>query len=261
MKSCSISILILLIYSDDTLKAVQIMPDKPYSNKDAISRLGPRAQKTRSRILATMQDLLAEKEYMAITTAELAKQAEVNEGLIYHYFKSKDDVFWSVLEEYMIDYIKFIKLNLQGIKGTLNKLRKFIWANIYILSREHHPGGKILLLEVRNNPNYYKTPAFELTVRSREIGLEIIQEGIACGDISELVNPHALTSTIIGALEHAVMPIITHKKTRDPEQLTDQICTIIFQSITKKDELETNLIKKMDKIEKEIKKLKGGTHG
>lgn len=236
------------------------MPDKHDSRKDRISRLGPRARKTKSRILAAMRDLLTDKEYRAITTAELAKQAKVNEGLIYHYFKSKDDVFWSVLEEYMIDYIKFIGLNIQGVKGTFNKIRKFIWSNIYILSREH-PGGKILLLEVRSNPNYYKTPAFALTVRSRAIGLEIIQEGIASGEISESVNPHALASTIVGALEHAVLPIITHKKARDPEQLTDQICTIIFEGIAKKDDLTANLFKKMDKMEKAVKKLKGGTHG
>jgi hypothetical protein len=123
-----------------------------------------------------------------------------------------------------------------------------------MLSREH-PGGKILILEVRSNPNYYNTPAFNLTVRSRALLLEIIKKGIASGEISDSIHPHALASTIIGALEHAVMPMLTHKKDRDLERLTDEICKIIFQGIGKKDDITTNLVKKIDRIEKTVKKL------
>lgn len=227
-----------------------------YQNKkaDRVSMIGPRARKTRSRILASMRKLLDEKEYIAITTAELAQRAEVNEGLIYHYFKSKDDVFWSVLEEYMHDYLRFVTLHTQGIKGTLNMIRKFIWANIYFLIKEH-PGGKILLLEVRSNPKYYDTTAFALTARNREIVLEIIQKGISSGEISKSINPYGLASIIIGSLEHAVLPIISHKKKRDLEELTEAICNIIFGGICEKDDAMTRLIKKVDALEKAVKGL------
>jgi hypothetical protein len=92
-------------------------------------------------------------------------------------------------------------------------------------------------------------------VRSREILLEIIKKGIASGEISDRIHPHALASTIIGALEHAVMPILTHKKDRDLEKLTDEICKIIFEGIGQKDDITTNLVKKIDRIEKTVKKL------
>jgi AcrR family transcriptional regulator len=230
------------------------MSAKQNKRNDRIAMLGPRAQKTRSRIMTTLREMLTEKEYIAITTAELAKRAKVNEGLIYHYFKSKDDVFWSVLEDYMNEYIKFVELHTQGVTGTFSKIQKFIWANIYMLSREH-PGGKILILEVRSNPNYYNTPAFALTVRSREILLEIIKQGIAAGEISERIHPYALASTIIGAFEHAVMPILTHKKDRKLEKITDEICKIVFDGICKKDDITINLVKKIDSIEKAVKKL------
>ena len=236
------------------MKKASKMSEKQNRRTDRVSMIGPRARKTRSRILASMRKLLDEKEYIAITTAELAQRAEVNEGLIYHYFKSKDDVFWSVLEEYMHDYLRFVTLHTQGIKGTLNKIRKFIWANIYFLIREH-PGGKILLLEVRSNPKYYDTTAFALTAHNRQIVLEIIQKGISTGEISKDINPYALASTIIGYLEHAVLPIITHKKNRDLEKLTDDICNIIFVGICKKDDAVAQLIKKVDALEKAVKVL------
>jgi hypothetical protein len=51
------------------------------------------------------------------------------------------------------------------------------------------------------------------------------------------------------------MPILTHKKDRDLEKLTDEICQIIFEGICKRDDLTTNLVKKINNIEKAVKKL------
>ena len=51
------------------------------------------------------------------------------------------------------------------------------------------------------------------------------------------------------------MPIVTHKKDRDLEKLTDEICKIIFDGICKKDDLTANLVKKIYNIEKAVKKL------
>ena len=236
------------------------MPPEKKIKTGPAAKFGPRAQKTRARIMVSMLRLLADKEYIFITTSELAKHAKVNEGLIYHYFKNKDDVFWSVLEEYMVEYIKFVELHTCGVEGALNKIRKFVWANVYFLTRDH-PGGKILLLEVRINPNYYKTPAFALTVRNRAILLEIINQGLAAGEIAPYVHPHALASTIIGALEHAVLPTLTHKRVRDLEIITDAICTIIFKGIGIKDDLIIRLWEKMDTIEQSIQRLEGGSYG
>ena len=230
------------------------MMKKQINPKDKHSLRGERGLKTRSHIIETMKKLLIEKEYISITTSEVAKRAGVNEGLIYHYFESKDDLFWSVVEEYMFKYVKFVEIHIQGAKGALNKIRNFIWANIYMLSKGR-VRGKLLLLEVRNNPQYYKTKAYALSVTNSSILLNLINEGIASGEISETINPYSLRNTIIGALEHAVLPIIIHEKNRDVDVLTDQICEIIFSGITRKDDMMTSLIKKVDSIEKEIKKL------
>ena len=184
------------------------MPANQNSKKSRGASIGPRAQKTRARILASMKQLLTEKGYIAITTAELAKHAQVNEGLIYHYFKNKDDVYWSVLEDYMAEYISFVDRHIRGVRGALNKIRKYVWANIHVLTREH-PGGKILILEVRSNPNYYHTTAFDLTVQIRSKLLAIIRDGIADGEISPKIHPQGLAGTLIGALEHAVMPTLS----------------------------------------------------
>ena len=54
----------------------------------------------RIKIVRSLKSLLVEKEFSAITTAEIAKTAGVTEPLIYKYFRDKRDLLHQVLSEY-----------------------------------------------------------------------------------------------------------------------------------------------------------------
>jgi len=61
---------------------------------------------TRSRaILATASRLFAEKGYSQTTTAEIAREAGVAEGTLYHHFGSKDGIFLTLFDETMEGYL------------------------------------------------------------------------------------------------------------------------------------------------------------
>ena len=86
------------------------------------------------KITQSLIELRAEKEFNAITTAEIAKNAGVTEALIYKYFKDKRDLLHQVLTEYIERYHTQFHMDLKGIKGALNKLRKLIWTHINVYS-------------------------------------------------------------------------------------------------------------------------------
>ena len=68
---------------------------------------------TRSRaILATASRLFATRGYSQTTTAEIAREAGVAEGTLYHHFGSKDGIFLTLFDETMEGY-------LAGIEGIL----------------------------------------------------------------------------------------------------------------------------------------------
>ena len=71
------------------------------------------ADTTRSRaILATASRLFATRGYSQTTTAEIAREAGVAEGTLYHHFGSKDGIFITLFDETMEGY-------LAGIQGIL----------------------------------------------------------------------------------------------------------------------------------------------
>jgi AcrR family transcriptional regulator len=184
----------------------------------------------RIKIAQALKSLLEEKEFSAITTAEIAKTAGVTEALIYKYFKDKRDLLHQILSEYLEQYRAQMGQDLKGIKGSLNKLRKLIWShiNVYATNRVF---AKILLIEVRNYPDYYRSETYSRVKEYSNIVLQIIEEGIGGGEIRADVTARLIRHSILGSIEQVCLSGITFGKEINPDDLTEQICEIIFRGI------------------------------
>lgn len=58
---------------------------------------------TRDRILAAARTLFAARGFKGTTTAEIARQAQVNEALIYRHFPDKEDLYRAILKNKLED--------------------------------------------------------------------------------------------------------------------------------------------------------------
>ncbi len=64
-------------------------------NKNKISALEPN---TRERLLETATELFAEKGYAGTSVREIVDRAGVSKPVLYYYFKSKEGLFYAILE-------------------------------------------------------------------------------------------------------------------------------------------------------------------
>lgn len=69
------------------------MSDKPVSSRKQ------QALETKTRIYQTALSLMEKKNYQSITIEEISKSAGVSVGAFYHYFKSKNDIFFEIYQE------------------------------------------------------------------------------------------------------------------------------------------------------------------
>ncbi len=187
----------------------------------------------RMKIVEAVKLLLENKEFQAITTAEIAKTAGVTEPLIYKYFKDKRDLLNQVLEEYLDHYISRVNTDLRGIKGALNKLRKLIWSHIYNFAT-NRIFAKIILLEVKGFPIYFESKAYKLSKEYGNIILGVIEEGIREGEIREDVPASSLKHLILGGIERVVLPGIIFNGDISPDILTENLCNLLFNGIRTK---------------------------
>ena len=182
------------------------------------------------KLIDTLKLLLKDKEFNAITTAEIAKVAGVNEALIYKYFGSKRGLLHAVQTDFTNHFFKHIASNLKGIEGAVNKLKKIIWAHInYYLGDPVF--ARILVLEVRTYPGYFKSESYYWIKRYTQLVRQIVEEGIQEGEIRSDMPSWAIMQVIMGSIEHLIMPNILFKRELDTDELTEYLWGIIFTGI------------------------------
>ncbi len=135
--------------------------------------------------------------------SEIAKRADVAEGTIYRYYKNKEDLFFSIPIQKTIEFREEVDLHLQGIAGTFNQIRKFIWYYLYFF-KTNPEYGRILMLEMRVSRSFVKTRTYNFLKKSISRILEIIREGQNEGTIRKDVNIYILRQLVLGILEHVV---------------------------------------------------------
>lgn len=186
----------------------------------------------RVKIAAALKTLLEEKEFGAITTAEIARTAGVTEALIYKYFKDKRDLLHQVLAEYLDFFITRAETDVKGIKGSLNKLRKLIWSHITMYAH-NRVFARILLLEVRNYPEYFGSDAYQMVRRYADFMTLLIEEGQREGSIRDDVPSLVMRQMLLGAIEHVCLPNVLFQRDLDTDQLSDQLCEVIFEGMAR----------------------------
>ena len=186
----------------------------------------------RIKIAEALRGLLEQKEFNAITTAEIARSAGVTEALIYKYFKDKRDLLHQVLVEYLERYHVRVREDLRGIQGALNKLRKLIWSHIHVYAT-NRVFARILLIEVRNHKDYYKSETYERVKIYSSTVLDILEEGVAQREIRDDISIKLARQVILGSIEQACLTGITFNREIDPDTLTDAICDIVFKGIAR----------------------------
>ncbi len=184
------------------------------------------------KIAQALRQLLEEKDFNSITTAEIAKTAGVNEALIYRYFKDKRGLLHQVLFDYLEPFVVNAQRDIEGVEGTFNKLRKVIWfhINAYATKRIF---GKILILEARSSFDYFKSDTYQMARRYTSFMLELIKEGIDNGAFRDDLSPEFIRNVIIGGIEYICFASVTFNRDLSTDQMTDNLCSMIFKGIAK----------------------------
>ncbi len=182
------------------------------------------------KIINAMRTLLENRTFESLTISEIAVTAGVTEGLIYKYFKDKRDLLHHVLKEHYQLFLVQIERDLQGIDGALNKLKKIIWSSIERYAN-HRVFARIILLEVRNSEEYFQSEAYDLVRRFNHIIIDIINEGIAAGEIREDLPAGYIRNAIFGTIEHSCLNRVIFNETVSTNDAAKMITDLLFHGI------------------------------
>lgn len=185
------------------------------------------------RIAAALKYLLEEKDFNSITTAEIARNAQANEALIYRYFNDKRGLLHEVLSEYLREYSERMTRSLDGITGAANQLKRLIWHafDVYNSNRIY---AKILLIEVRSFPGYYTSETYQLSRNFSTKLLILLEEGMRAGEFRADLQPRLVRNIIVGGIEYLILPGLLFNREIPPDEYTEVLWDTLFNGIISK---------------------------
>jgi len=82
----------------------------------------------REQLLAAATKLFVERGFHATPTSAISKEAGVSAGILFHYFKTKDDLITDLYVDLKKEYTNVILKDLDKLTSDVSKIR-LIWSN------------------------------------------------------------------------------------------------------------------------------------
>jgi AcrR family transcriptional regulator len=83
-------------------------------------------EERRNQLLDSALFCFAQKGFEATTIDDIVKQAGVSKGAVYHYFKSKDEIYLELIETGVERFVAFMNAAFEPAKTTTEKLQILI---------------------------------------------------------------------------------------------------------------------------------------
>jgi TetR/AcrR family fatty acid metabolism transcriptional regulator len=158
---------------------------------------------TKKRIINSAKELFADQGYLKTTVADISKRAGLSEAALYEYFSGKEDLLLTIPDLWVSELIADLEEQLFGIKGAVNKLRKYLWW--YLRRIEQSPlDAKIVYLFLKTNANFMNTEVYANVKRLYAFLIDIFEEGRLSGEMKPDLNPYFARNIFIGTVDHMV---------------------------------------------------------
>jgi hypothetical protein len=125
-----------------------------------------------------------------------------------------------------------MRSDLKKQQGALNKLGSLIRNHIRMYD-SNRVFAKILLLEVRNYPDYFDSATYWLVKFYGKLIVDIITEGVEEGEIRDDVPPDKIRDLILGGIEHFCMAAVIFNHEISVASAAGQLQKLIFRGIEK----------------------------
>jgi TetR/AcrR family transcriptional regulator len=108
----------------------------------------------RQHVARVAAKLFNEKGYLETSLSDISMACNFSKGGIYHYFSSKHEILFCILNDYMDLALKDLKETLNNIDNDSSKIQFIITHHLEIYNN-NVAEGKTLLLDAHNLPSKY----------------------------------------------------------------------------------------------------------
>jgi TetR/AcrR family fatty acid metabolism transcriptional regulator len=200
-----------------------------------VNRLPP--ERRVADILLAAKQVFLDRGYNEALISDIAERAGVVEGSIYRFFQNKRDLLIKMVEHWYEDLLAHDEAQLQGVRGTWNRIRFMVHHHLATIRRE--PAlSRLVFQELRPDPEYRNTRLFQLNQAYTHRIVDIVKAAMVAGEFRSDVSPSLVRDMIYGAVEHRTWAFLRNEGDFNTEETADGITELIYLGLAKSAKVE-----------------------
>jgi TetR/AcrR family fatty acid metabolism transcriptional regulator len=177
------------------------------SNQTRDREWGRTRSDKRERILDAAIKVFARSGYHGARDSDIAREAGIAYGLVYHYFRNKEEILASAFEERWSGFLAVVDAIAAGPAPAREKLHS-VAALILNAYRRRPDWVKVLVLEIQRSSRFAAPEQIRAVGRLFDQVARIVREGQEKGELREDVDPQVACVVLIGALDLVITSLV-----------------------------------------------------
>jgi TetR/AcrR family fatty acid metabolism transcriptional regulator len=165
-----------------------------------------RAEK-RALILDAAIQVFARSGYHGSRVSDIATEAGIAYGLVYHYFKNKEEILSTIFEERWAGFLDALEGIASGSNSTEDKLVS-VAALILNVFRVRPDWVKVLVMEIQRSQRFSEPEQIQAVGRLFELVGRIVRSGQASGELRRDLDAQVACTMFIGALDLDITSLV-----------------------------------------------------
>ena len=190
----------------------------------------------KNEIMEAGLQLFAEKDFHEVTVDEIAERVGLSKGTLYLYFKNKDDLFFSIIQDKTNLLYKRLNATIEGDKPFTECLKNFVYTFLTFFE-EHKPYFKIIHSERSRTDTNDHYRLHQIGMKFFQMFIDIIDDLIKIGQRQKIlrgIESSVLTKGLRGILNSFTFQRVFQGSSESLEKETEQILDLFLNGVLKK---------------------------
>jgi TetR/AcrR family fatty acid metabolism transcriptional regulator len=191
---------------------------------------GSRGGDKYQRILDAAIAVIAEKGFHNSRVSEIAERANVADGTIYLYFKSKEQILMAALDSAFEAFLRRAKEDLAGANDAPSKLRTLARLHLRELSQNRNV-AVVLQTELRQSAKFLAEFSQRELKGYFNLIRDVIREGQQAGSIRKDISDKIAAACLFGALDELVTAWVLSTREGDLASAADPVLDLLLKGM------------------------------
>ena len=185
----------------------------------------------RESILRAATRVFARAGYFNSKVADIAREADVADGTVYLYFKSKEEILHSIFDQNMAEAIAAGRILIEKLKDPGEKLRRIAMLHLERLGADRDL-AVVFQVELRGSTKFMRE--FSAAGFAEYLGLlrKTFEEGQRSGLFRKDLNAKLVSKILFGALDEMATNWIISKRNYKLEPMAAVVMDVFLNGVS-----------------------------